>query len=173
MKRKIKKTTILMTTLLASFLLFGCTGENNEKYVEYDTKNPIELIEGGSIDDIKFNLHSISGDSESKQQINLMIFQNYTNEEIAKFVQAYANSVKHLNDRDVRVDIYDGSTIVITEDVNSSELKGVPLLYVYEDKKLYKQGNNKTQQVHEDKNGTITADPSNEVNNEPTEQKVK
>ncbi|MFY0516229.1 hypothetical protein ACOMCU_00165 [Lysinibacillus sp. UGB7] len=172
MKRTIKKTNLFMSTLLASFLLFGCTEENNGKYVEYDTKNSIELIEGGSIDDIKFNIHSISGDSESNQQINLMIYQNYTNEEIAKFVQAYADSVKHLNDRDVRVDIYDGSTVVITEDVNSSELKGMPLLYVYEDGKLYKQGDI-IQQAQKGENNASSNEPSNMEENNPTEQKVK
>src|SRR5699024_9105357 len=124
MKRIMKKTTLLMSIVFTSVLLFGCIEKNNDKYVEYDTKNSVELIEGGSIDDIKFNIHSISGNSESNQQINLMIYKNYSNEGIAKFIKAYADSVKHLNKRDVRVDIYDGSTVVISEDVNASELKG-------------------------------------------------
>lgn len=172
MKRNIKKPTLFISALLTSVLLFGCTDENNEKYVEYNTENSIELVKGGSIDDIKFDLHSISGDSESNQQINLMIYQNYTNEEIGKFVQAYADSVKYLNNRDIRIDIYDGSTIVITDNKNNSELKGVPLLYVYEDEKLYKQGN-KIQQAPEGKTSTPTSDPSNMQENHTTEQKVK
>lgn len=111
---------------------------------DYNKKTPVTLLEGGDINDIPFNLYSLEkGDKGNDAEVNLIVYEHYTEEDVAKFINAYIQSLVELGNNNVRINLYHltASNLDIIND--DSLLKGeespAMLLYVYDNGKLYSQ----------------------------------
>ena len=85
----------------------------------------------------------IEKDGKKSTSVNLIIYEQYPEEDVAKFMNAYIKSLQELGNDDVRVNLYYlvASNLDIVNDDSLLKGEGSPatLLYVYDNDKLYSQ----------------------------------